>query len=117
MTPGQLAAESLTAIAHRLQRIDAGQVRPPTLLEVFAITRAAESTARYATAAITAAATGHPPADDPAAAWRGVRARVAAVHRGRAHPGNDAEIAVWAHRTHTGLRAELGPPAPDRDDH
>ena len=110
MTPGQLAAESLTAIAHRLQRVDAGQVRPPTLLEVFAITRAAESTARYATAA-TAAATGHPPADDPAAAWRAVRAALQPFTAAAPTRSNDADIAVWAHRTHTGLRAELGPPA------
>jgi hypothetical protein len=76
------AMESLVVITDRLRRATAGQSRRLTLLEVFAVTRTAESTARYGTvAAAILAGRSKPDALPAAAIWYEVRDRLRPLHR------------------------------------
>jgi hypothetical protein len=103
------ALEALTVISDRLRRSSVELNRRPTLLEVFAVTRAAESTTRYATTA-AAALTGQPiPDARPAAAiWYEVRDRLRPFTTAAPLHLADRDLGVWAQRVHSELRREFG---------
>ncbi len=103
------ALESLTVISDRLRRSSADLSRRPTLLEVFAVTRAAETTARYATTAAAALAGEPTPHARPAAAiWHEVRDRLKPFASAAPLHLEDRDLATWAQRAHTELRREFG---------
>jgi len=106
----RVALESLAVISDRLRRSTAGLSRRPTLLEVFAVTRVAESTTRYATTT-AAALVGHPPPDArPAAAiWYEVRDRLQPFTNAAPLRIEDRDLGMWAQRAHSELRREFGP--------
>jgi hypothetical protein len=116
MLPPQLPAsraamESLVVITDRLRRASARQSRRPTLLEVFAVTRAAESTARYGIVA-AAIMTGRniPDALPAAAVWYEVRDRLRPFTDAAPLTVQDRDLGMWAQRAHIELRREFGPP-------
>lgn len=104
------AAESLVVISDRLRRASGELTRRPTLLEIFAVTRAAESTVRYAVAA-GAAVAGRPLPDAmPAAAvWYEVRDRLQPFTTAAPLTVQDRDLGLWAQRAHLELRHEFGP--------
>ncbi len=103
------AMESLVVITDRLRRATTGQSRRPTLLEVFAVTRAAESTARYGTvAAAILAGRSMPDALPAAAIWYEVRDRLRPFTDAAPLTVQDRDIGMWAQRAHIGLRREFG---------
>lgn len=109
ITPAGAALESLTVISDRLRRSSADLSRRPTLLEVFAVTRAAESTARYATTAAAALAGQPTPDARPAAAiWYEVRDRLRPFAGAAPLHLEDRDLGLWAQRAHTELRREFG---------
>lgn len=107
--PSRTALEACTVISDRLRRASVELNRRPTLLEVFAVTRAAESITRYATTA-TAALTGQPlPDARPAAAiWYEVRDRLRPFTSSAPLHLEDRDLGVWAQRAHSDLRREFG---------
>jgi hypothetical protein len=104
------ALESLTVISDRLRRSAAELARRPTLLEVFAVTRAAQATTAYATSA-AAALDGRPTSDArPAAAiWHEVRDRLRPFATAAPLHLQDRDLGLSAQRTHSELRREFGP--------
>lgn len=103
------ALESMTVISDRLRRSAAELGRRPTLLEVFAVTRAAESTTRYATTAAAVLAGQQPPDARPAAAiWYEVRDRLQPFTSAAPLQLEDRDLGLWAQRAHSELRREFG---------
>jgi len=103
------AMESLVVITDRLRRATAGQTRRPTLLEVFAVSRAAESAARYGTvAAAIMAGRGMPDALPAAAVWYEVRDRLRPFTDAAPLTVEDRDLGMWAQRAHIELRREFG---------
>jgi hypothetical protein len=111
MSAAGAALESLTVISDRLRRSAAELGRRPTLLEVFAVTRAAESTTRYATTTAAALAGDAVPDARPAAAiWYEVRDRLRPFVTAAPLHLEDRDLGLWAQRTHSELRREFGSP-------
>lgn len=109
MSAAEAALESLTVISDRLRRSAADLGRRPTLLEVFAVTRAAESTTRYATTAAAALVGEATPDARPAAAiWYEVRDRLRPFVTAAPLHLEDRDVGLWAQRTHSELRREFG---------
>lgn len=110
VAPARAAMESLTAISDRLRRVAAKQARPATLLEVFAVSRAAEASARYA-AVVTAALADRPAAEAlPASAiWYEVRNQLRPLCTVAPTRLEDRDLGVWAQRTREGLVRQFGP--------
>lgn len=105
------ALESMTVISDRLRRSAAELGRRPTLLEVFAVTRAAESTTRYATTAAAVLAGKQPPDARPATAiWYEVRDRLQPFTSAAPLQLHDRDLGLWAQRAHSELRREFGSP-------
>jgi len=103
------ALESMTVISDRLRRSAAELGRRPTLLEVFAVTRAAESTTRYATTTAAVLAGQQPPDARPAAAiWYEVRDRLQPFTSAAPLQLEDRDLGLWAQRAHSELRREFG---------
>ncbi len=102
------ALESMTVISNRLRRSAAELGRRPTLLEVFAVTRAAESTTRYATTAAAVLAGQQPPDARPAAIWYQVRDRLQPFTSAAPLQLEDRDLGLWAQRAHSELRREFG---------
>jgi len=103
------AQESMTVISDRLRRSAAELGRRPTLLEVFAVTRAAESTTRYATTTAAVLAGQQPPDARPAAAiWYEVRDRLQPFTSAAPLQLEDRDLGLWAQRAHSELRREFG---------
>jgi hypothetical protein len=111
MSAAGAALESLTVISDRLRRSAADLGRRPTLLEVFAVTRAAESTTRYATTTAAALAGDATPDARPVAAiWYEVRDRLRPFITAAPLHLEDRDLGLWAQRTHSELRREFGSP-------
>lgn len=109
MPASQAALESLTVISNRLRRSAAELSRRPSLLEVFAVTRAAESTTRYATTAAAALTGATMPDARPAAAiWYEVRDRLQPFTSAAPLQLEDRDLGLWAQRAHSELRREFG---------
>ena len=111
VTPTQVAMESLTVISDRLRRANVELSRRPTLLEVFSVSRAVESTTRYAT--VTAGVLAGEPAADarPASAiWYEVRDRLRPFTTAAPLHLEDRDLGLWAQRAHSALRREFGSP-------
>lgn len=108
-TPARAARESLVVIADRLRRAAEGSDRSPRLLEVFAATRAAESTVHYGIAA-QAAVNGRamPDALPAVVIWREVRERLRPFVDAAPLKISDRDLGEWAQRAHTGWRREFG---------
>jgi hypothetical protein len=103
------ALESLTVISDRLRRSAAELGRRPTLLEVFAVTRAAESTTRYATTTAAVLAGAPLPDARPAAAiWYEVRDRLQPFTSAAPLHLENRDLGLWAQRAHSELRREFG---------
>ena len=108
---GRAALESMTVIADRLRRSAAELSRRPTLLEVFAVTRAAESTTRYGTTVAALLAGQELPDARPAAAiWYEVRDRLQPFATTAPLRLEDRDLCVWAQQAHSELRREFGSP-------
>ena len=111
MSAAGAALESLTVISDRLRRSAADLGRRPTLLEVFAVTRAAESTTRYAiTTAAALAGEAMPDARPAAAIWYEVRDRLRPFVTSAPLHLEDRDLGLWAQRAHSELRREFGSP-------
>lgn len=109
LRPTRVAAEALTVLSHRLT---VAAPTPVTLLELFAATRAAESTARYAVAAVALLRDRPIPTIHPApAAWRAVRAGLQPFTTAASTDQGAGTLADWARLAHVGLRRGLGEPA------
>ena len=110
--PARVARESMVVVTDRLRRAAQGETRRPSLLEIFAASRAAESTVNYATAA-QAAMTGRamPNALPAVAVWREVREQLRPFVDSAPLKVPDRDLGVWAQRAHSGLRQEFGPVA------
>ena len=106
------AEEAAALLVDRLSRPRMSQHGPPSLGEVFAATRAAESALRYAVT-ISAVLAGQevPRIHSAPAAWRAVRAELQPFTASAA--SNDVEsddVSAWCRLVHTGLRDTFGPP-------
>lgn len=112
-----VAAESLLTISDRLRHVAAGRAEPPLLVEVFAATRAAESTARFG-AAILAGLRGQDEArtDPVVEVWRNARVALRPfADAALAAPGvkgtPEHDLARHAVTVHLGLQSGFGQPA------
>ncbi len=109
------AMESMVLITDRLRRSATDLTRRPTLLEVFAVSRAAESTTRYGTAAAAALNGRATPEALPASAiWHEVRDRLRPFTSAAPLRVEDRDLGLWAQRAHLELRREFGPPGQPR---
>ena len=111
MPASRAAMESMVVITDRLRRATAGLSRRPTLLEVFAVSRAAESTVRYGAIA-SATLTGRvmPDALLAAAIWYEVRDRMRPFTDAAPLTIDERDLGMCAQRTHIELRREFGSP-------
>jgi hypothetical protein len=111
MPASRAAMESLVVITDQLRRATAGLARRPTLLEVFAVCRAAESTTRYgAIAAARLARRARPDTLPASAVWYEVRDRIRPFTDAAPLTVHDRDLGMWAQRAHIELRREFGPP-------
>ena len=111
MPASRAAMESLVVLSDRLRRATAGLARRPSLLEVFAVSRAAESTTRYgAIAAAILAGRARPDTLLASAIWYQVRDRLRPFTDAAPLAIDERDLGMWAQRTHIELRREFGPP-------
>jgi hypothetical protein len=111
MPASHAALESLVMITDMLRRATAGLARRPTLLEAFAVSRAAQSTARYAAiAAATLAGRARPDTLPASAVWYEVRDRLRPFTDAAPLATDERDLGMWAQRTHIELRREFGSP-------
>ena len=101
--PTRAALEAFLHVSHRLRRSTAGLADPPTLLEIFAVTRAAESTIRHAALII-----GQPDAHEnqpPAAAtvWRDIRNQLRPFTNTAVARTGEEDLTHSARRVHQAL--------------
>jgi hypothetical protein len=110
MAPERVAAEALITLTRRLAATNSGA--GASLLDLFAASRAAESTAQHAVAVVAALTGRRVPMVHPApAAWRSVRGHLQPF---TAHAPIDPDrtgLAHWARLAHSGLRTAFGDPA------